>query len=307
MIRSIRPTDLIALSRFNALAQPNQAMSPEQLPPFERASMPRLVRDVLSLEGTLNTWVMTADARIQGVVAARERVRVPAWDIERLQGRLDTDPDAVLGDLLGYVAVVAAENSVERLFLRTQQDAPASGAARKSGFTAYAQETACVLPPPAEPQAAVPEIRNRTPLDEHDLFRFYSQVVPADVRRVTGMVREEFEVLYPAGRSRSSQDRILQAADGRILGWSRFRRHGAKLIAEIITDAADQESIRLLLQDLGSRIQRHQVAILVIPHWQELLGLEVARLGGTPIAHFDALCRHLAVRVRLPAFVPVGI
>ncbi len=307
MIRSIRPTDLIALSRFNTLALPNQALSPDRLPPFGGASVPRLVRDVLSLEGPVSTWVLVQGGTIQGLVAAHERGHAPAWEIERLQARLDAPPDPVLGDLLGYVGAVAAENSITRLFLRTAQDAPAGAAARRTGFTAYSQETVCVIPPPAEPLPAVPDVRNRTPLDDHDLFRFYSQVVPADVRRVTGMVRSDFEALYPPGTGRSATERVLRDQDGRVTGWTRLRRQGPKIVTEVICDPADQATIRLLLQDMASRIGRHQVALIVIPHWQECLGPEVARLGGTPVAHFDALCRQLAVRVRLPAFVPVGI
>jgi hypothetical protein len=310
LIRSIRPTDLVAFARFNDHALPNEARTYDRTlrDVSGRLSPIPFVREWLSLEEQRHTWIRLDNGKIVGVVSSRSSGCPRVWEVDRLRFAHTLDAPAVCTDLLDYLAAVGAENQVHRLFLRLDADSDLTPAARRAGFVQYAMETACALPAGPTPRPALPSgftLRPRQPVDTQPLFRFYSQVVPADVRRAVAMTVSEWEDVFPSSTGRRHREMVLAEGD-EIIGWSRAVRTRAAVICDVVCEPSDARAPTILVQEAMSWARRLPYLVIPVPEYHDRLASAIGDLGGRPIAHYAACTRHLAVRVKAPLFVPVG-
>jgi hypothetical protein len=197
MIRALRPTDVWAYVTFChrvARGQPNGSGG-GGLPSFR--TIPVLVAFLgrsLALELGRETWVQIDHGRISGLVAAKRRDRADVWDVDQLALLPSADSGRTCVRLLEQLLTAAADEGIQKVFLRLVDDDPAQEWVRQVGFFQYCNEVAYYrpeLPTFARPPNAV-RLRPRRLADHQALFQMYCSAVPFRVRQAEGMTLHEW-------------------------------------------------------------------------------------------------------------------
>ena len=265
---------------------------------------------------TQREWLALQDGRtIAGVIAARPRFGTDTWDIARLEIAPQAEVSRATYALLEALCQRAVAEGVEKLYLRLRQDSAATGAARRAGLFAYAQEFVCAAPDGGASVAraviddvALAGLRPRRPSDHQALFQLYSSSVPLAVRQVEAMTLREWRWLDGwnaharlSRRGRSRQDFVV-AREGSVVGWLRIcpgTRHielsgrdgtlGRALVAFGLDRLGPGGPVSLVLRD-------YQRAMLPIP---DELGFEL-------LTRNWLLVRVFTIRATDSFLVPVG-
>lgn len=305
MIRSIRPTDLRLLARFNQRATVNAACSRKELSrPGRGISLGLLLQHWLSLDENRQTWVSVDNRRITGLISAKHEQSV--WEIDRLLLGAETD-SMVVRSLFSYLAAVGGEVGIQKVFLRISQDSPIIESARGAGFVEYNLETLYVRPltVPNFPHVPLEGLRQKSGVDEHALFQLYCQSVPVPVREAEAMVLDEWQQLRQRNRPVVKRREMVLERDGEIIAWLQTGlRNGAGQL-EVLVQPGEERYIPGLI-NTGTALIGDGVPIycLVSGH-QAGLPIALEDAGFVSLTEYRAFVMQLAVRVRQPRLVPV--
>ncbi|MDA8187862.1 MAG: hypothetical protein M0T85_06950 [Dehalococcoidales bacterium] len=207
MIRTLRPTDVVAYLAFRNLARQNEALEfPGDGP--RALTFKSFVSRSLSFDPRRENWIEIQDGHINGVVGVKSRLGTDFWDIDQLAAA-PADAECLYISLLRHLSRAALEEGVQKIFLRTALDGVSVAAAKQAGFFQYSVERIFRLPSAqASPKETVspfnplrnedtsgeilPQLRPRRRFDHHAIFQLYCSVVPVSVRQIEGMTMQEW-------------------------------------------------------------------------------------------------------------------
>ncbi|HEX2172473.1 MAG TPA: hypothetical protein VHL09_08505 [Dehalococcoidia bacterium] len=306
MIRVLRPTDLLALAHFHRRAA-NLARSRDLLATAqaEPGTAGLLLAD-WRLPARRRTWVATSGRRLIGLVSGRRGPTRQSWEIDRLILTDDDKLREVCLSLLSEISLASAEAGVERLYLRLPIDHPVVESAAQAGFVWYGEELVLrqEVDRDAPPMAPPIGLRRREPADDHAIYRLYNQSVPARVRQAEAVTFQEWQALQHLSDNRRSEQWVLDRGS-LIAAWYRaVRRRQSGLLECLYLPEAETELPHGLDFAL-SRLAGARVLWSLAPVFQPALVRHLQAEGFEEVARSAVFIKHLAVRARAPALVPV--
>ncbi|MBI3978382.1 MAG: GNAT family N-acetyltransferase [Chloroflexi bacterium] len=309
MIRPIRPTDLLALTSFYRVGFRNEACTAGN-PNHRRqrdASLSVFLEQWLSLEENRHTWIALDGQRIAGLISAHGLVGETAWEIDRLLVGIGVEDLGVAVDLLDYLAAVAAEVGVHRLFLRVHPDGPVVDLARRADFRAflvealYWRELGERVALPAAPGFVS---RRQSASDEWQAFRLYNQVAPSRVRQAEGLTLQEWrQVRERIGGQRRRREYVVER-DGRLIAWFQTCTSGGAGHFDLLVDGGFREVTADLVRFCLVYLAGRSPVTCLVPEYQSGLGSILEETGFTRAAEYASMVRQVTVRVRRPVLVP---
>lgn len=307
MIRSLYPTDMVTFPFFSRRALPNQAIARDGLGGESPLSLQAFLEHWFPLRGRRHTWVSASRGRILGLISVRGCSGPSAWRIDCLQ--LIPGEDCLT--LLDRVSSAAVAEGVKRVFLRLHSDSPLLDEARRAGFSTYGldflyrhqgdvRRGAVTFPHPYS-------IGPRSSSDDHALFELYSAVVPVSVRTAEGMTLSEWQ----ESRDRSSwleQHReFVLHKQGRLVGWLRTAAARGTGCFEIICLPSEGEGLEWLVNYGLALLGGRSPLFCVASAYQVELIERLRRLQFEEVAHYTALVKETALRVKEPYLAPAGV
>ena len=314
MIRTLRPTDVVAYLAFHNRAQDNGALDfPGDNP--RSVTVKSFLSRSLSLDPRRESWVEVQDGRINGLVGVRGRLGTDFWDIDQLVAD-PADAEPIYVSLLRHLSRSACEEGVQKIFLRTTLDGAPANAAKLAGFVQYAVERIYRLsgsPPFDSLNDGLVQLRARHRSDHHAIFHLYCSVVPVSVRQIEGMTMQEWRWtegwgLRPPGwrmnLPRARRDFVFEKDDG-VVAWLQVRPRIPGLFLMLRPgDEADAEQIlRFGISQLG------ETSPIYVPIRQYQVGLEpfLQQIGFELAAEHALLTKTLTIRVAEPKVVPMRV
>ena len=234
------------------------------------------------------------------IAAMSQRSGPTSWEIVEvyLEGSGEGLPD-----ILDQLSRAAASRGGQAVFLRLAKKDALVDVVRVSGFFPCLAETLFSRPkggPAARPQGDLSQhpdgVRDRTPADDHGLFRLYNAATPAEVRQLTGMTLDQWK--SSRQRSEGARDEWVLEENGAIVGW--LRRTLGKGITLLEVEAHPDHASRLAaLLDfgLGGPPSNEQARCLVGEHQAGLPDLLAAR-GFEAEGDFMSLVKRTTVSVK---------
>ncbi len=298
MIRPVRPTDLVGLAVLQRRGYPNQAYGRRALGRGrdDWADLFRVLNPLVSLEIRRHTLLFDDGDRLAGLVSTLPFGRY--WEVDRLIWAPDGRPQDC-AELLSRLGLDAAQQGVERIYLRLSNESPLLGAARAAGFVPYKVETLFRGGPiqvsAGDPRAGRPRRRG----DDLALFRLYSRVVPVSVRQAEAMTLTEWRQWFRGGRQ------LVVEEGGEPVLWARLTAADDQL--QLTAEARDLPE-PAVARHLGSFISRHagkKVVLGLVADYQPHVAAALEQLGFEPVGRFTCLVRHQTVRVKAQKLVPV--
>ncbi|MBI3968435.1 MAG: hypothetical protein HY329_22600 [Chloroflexi bacterium] len=257
-------------------------------------------------------WIALRDGQIAGITAVRPGSTVDTWQIERFVCLPDVQEAAVRLELLRRLCESAAEEGVQRIFIRSHADSPLVDTARQIAFVQYTNEILYRHP-------HVPRVvgvnylgfRARRGKDHHALFRLYSSAVPGSVRQAEGMTLEEWRRsegwrLHSPRRGFPFTDRrrdYVVGENGTIFAWLQIDRSRRSI--SVLVDPKAEISLEGIVEFGLSKLNTGAEALCLVRDYQGGLAHALEARGFGPVAEHALLVRMLAVWVKEPRLVPV--
>lgn len=306
MIRTIRPTDLVALVTFETKAFPNQAKTRDRLE--QEPTRPLAVGAILEQWITLDnrqTLVVAEGLTIRGLVSARHRAGRSALEVDWLVPGQEEDSDELSSDLLTQLSETGGQAGARRIFLRMPKASPLLGAAHRAGFLVYGAET--LFRRDASPSVdSPPEIEGLRPREKGDdvgIFRLYHAAVPQSVRTAEGMTFEEWDAARDAGVGQQREYVYLQ--EDHLWAWLQVTRRSGCGQFRLLVHPRHEEALRPLLHYALSSFGKHEALLALIPDFQSRLQFLLTEgWGFEEVAQYNTLVRHLTVRVPEAQLIP---
>ncbi len=303
MIRTLRPTDIVAYLAFHNRASENAALDfPGDNP--HPVTVKTFLSRSLSLDPRRESWVEIQDRRINGLVGVKGRLGTDFWDIDQLIAS-PADAESIYVSLLRHLSRSACEEGVQKVFLRTKVDETPALAAKQAGFVQYAVERVYRLSTPALKPVTVglQHLRSRRRSDHHAIFQLYCSAVPVSVRQIEGMTMQEWRWtegwgLRPPGwrvsLPRARRDYVLERDDV-LVAWLQVRPRIPALVLMLRPEDAD-EAERILRFGIE---QLADAGPIYVPVRQYQLFMEpsLQKLGFELIAEHALLTKTLTIRV----------
>ena len=245
-------------------------------------------------------WMARHGFRPSVVAAMNQRSGPTSWEIVEVY--LDGTGGS-LTDVLDPLSRAAASLGGQSIFLRLANTDPLVDAARVSGFfpclaeTLFSRPDGGLAPQQRSDLSGRPsEVRDRTPADDHGLFRLYNAATPAEARHLIGMTLGQWK--SSRQRSEGPRDEWVLEEKGAIVGW--LTRTIGKRITLLEVEAHPDHASRLAaLLDfgLGGAPSNKQARCLVAEHQTGLADLLAAR-GFEATGDFVSLVKRTTVLVR---------
>ncbi len=297
MIRAVRPTDLVGLALLQRRGYPNEAYGRRA---FGRerddwTDLLRVLNPLVSFEIRRHTLLFDDGDRLAGLVSTLPLGR-SYWEVDRLIWAPDGRPQDCV-ELLRRLGLDAAQQGVERIYLRLASDSPVLGSARAAGFIPYRTETLFRGRPAKLPAEISGRARRRG--DDLALFRLYCRVVPLTVRQAEAMTLTEWRQWFRGGRQL-----IVEEAGEPVL-WARLLAVDDQL--QLTAEAQDLPA-PAVARHLGAFLARHggkKAVISLVADYQPHVAAALEELGFEPAGRFISLVRHQTVRVKAQKLVPV--
>ena len=237
--------------------------------------------------------------RPSAIAAMSQRSGPTSWEIVDvyLEGA-----DEGLTDILDQLSRAAASRGGQTVFLRLAKRDPLVDAARVSGFflcmaeTLFSRPEGGLAPRQQSDLSERPDgVRNRTPADDHGLFRLYNAATPAEARHLIGMTLDQWKSSRP--RSEGARDELVLEENGAIVGWL-GRTSGKDVTLLEVEIHPDHPSRLAALLDfgLGGAPSDKQARCLVSEHQTGLADLLAAR-GFEAAGDFVSLVKRTTVFV----------
>ncbi|MCL4458869.1 MAG: hypothetical protein M1136_09980 [Chloroflexi bacterium] len=310
MIRASRPTDLMSYLALRRKVKCNEALTrpePESGIPTIRGFLSRS----LSLGPLRECWVQVQHGRISGLIGARARIGTDVWDIDQLLAEPTPEADVAYAQLLEHLCKAAAEDGVERVFLRIRADSPVAQAASGAGFTLYSSEYIYWLRSNRHYAVSLPNLRRRNRSDYQAVFRLYCATVPAQVRQFEGMTLYEWRridswgtrpagwpSLLPCGRT----DFVLEQG-GTITAWLQIYPQSRCLI--LLLQPQERATMTALLHYGLNHLGHGGPVVCPVHSYQGYLRLFLEEEGFELIAEHALFAKALVVRVPERRLMPV--
>ena len=309
-VRTVRPTDLVALVAYDGRVYPNEAVTRDRIGkemsphPLETA-----LEQWFSFATGRHTWISVKGATLRGLASARRRGSKAAWELDCLIDAAEDDP-GVLMSLLDQVAADAGRAGAEKVFLRVDSASHMAQAACRCGFSAYLTErllTADGGPrsePNAERAAASRALRRWGRADAYPTFRLYNRWTPEPVRRLEAVTFRE----WLAARERVSPPRgtrqwVLER-EGQISGWLRTAAVGELGRFDLLADPAAPELLDHLIDAALARLRAQSTLLTLAPEFAVGLRERLERRGFAQRGEFVVLVRRTTRPVPMSELAP---
>jgi hypothetical protein len=268
-VRSVLPTDLVALASHGGRIRPNEAVTRERAGTQASARpLETAIEQWFSFARGRHTWISVKGMALRGLASARRRGAKTAWELDCL---IHTDEDeSVLMSLLDRVVEDAGRAGAEKIFLRVPVASDVVRTAVATGFFHYLTEwlMAAEGPHRATGGDPLPALRRWTRADAYATFRLYNRWTPAPVRRIEAPTFRE----WIASRERISPNRgarqWLIERDGDAHGWLRVAADGETGRFELMTDvAAAPELTDALIDSALARLSEQSALLTLVPEF----------------------------------------
>ena len=311
-IRSVRPTDLVALVSFDGKAFPNEARSRDRLGLEQSGPLPvsTFLEQWFSFGRDRHTWISVRGQQIKGLVSARNRSSSVVWEVDCLlvaacDQREERD---VCLSLLDQLSEGAGADNVEKVFLRLPRDSALVDIVRQAGFAPYLTEHLYRLGERSRPALAaisLPDsLRRRSRTDDIRLFQLYSAAVPLQVRRAEAMTFREWRELRQRGFYRRGEKELVCEREGMLTAWLKLSldRHLGQF--ELLVHPSYGEGVEPLVRFSLIRLKGKPVITSLVPEHQAGLRDYLQERNFEEVAEYTNLVKQLAVRLRQPSLVP---
>ncbi len=309
MIRALRPTDVLAYLAFSRQNPDNEALCGavgDSISP----TLGGFLGDAITLDAKRAHWVLFDQGAIQGLIAVRTRFGADIWDVERLQLAPDAEYEGTLGKLLDHMLTHAAEEGIQRVFLRIREGSDSLATARRMGFQPYTWEQVHVRPAGAGVEAVQSgvEIRPRRPVHHQPIFQLYTSSVPAPVRQVEGLTLQEWRwtdgwqvSAIPWSRDVARRQDFVAAGQEGVVGWLQVDYLSRMLTVLVSPPETARQLVGFGVRQLGPGGPYR----LPLRDYQSSLEPVLEELGFVPGDRHLLLARSLAIRVPEAKLVPV--
>ncbi len=306
VIRSIRPTDLVALVTFETRAFPNEARTRDRLDREPTRPLPvgAILEHWISLDNR-HTLVAAEGLAIHGLVSARHRAGRSMIEVDWLVLPSDVGSEDLSSDILHKLCESGISSSVRRIFLRLPKDSPLAGAVVRAGFVKYGSETLFRGVPQSSLTAASPEdeFRALENEDKHGLFRLYHAAVPQQVRAAEGMTFEEWDEVRDSVSGHIKE--YVGCQDDRVWSWVRIIRRNGFGQFQFLLHPERPDMLQDVLSCALSKFEDQEVVWALIPEYQYGMGNVLREdWGFEEVAEYNTFVRHLTVRVPQVQLVP---
>jgi len=306
VIRSIRPTDLVALVTFETKAFPNEAKTRDRL--AQEPTRPLAVGDILEQWITLDnrqTLVVAEGLTIRSLVSARHRAGRSALEVDWLVPGQEEESGELSSDMLTQLSESGGLAGARRIFLRMPKESPLLSAAHRAGFLVYGAET-LFRRDSATSFETPPELAGLRPREKGDdvgIFRLYHAAVPQSVRVAEGMTFEEWDEARDAGAGQ--QREYVYLREDHLQAWLRVTKRSGYGQFQLLVHPRHEEALSPLLHYALSSLGKHEAIFALIPDFQGRLQLLLTESWGFgEMARYNTLVRHLTVRVPEAKLVP---
>lgn len=303
-VRTVRPTDLVALAAYDGHVRPNEAVTRDRIGtqtsphPLETA-----IEQWFSFATGRHTWISVKGTTLRGLASARRRGTKTAWEMDCL---IHTDDDdGLLMSLLDRVVEDAGRAGAEKLFLRVPETSDIVRIASSTGFFRYQNEWLMGAHGPLPRAAAddLPALRRWTRADAYGLFRQYNRCAPAPVRRIEAPTFRE----WVASRERIAAGRARQwvvESDGNIGGWLRIAAEGETGRFEILSDQIDV--LDGLIDAALARLSEQSSLLTLVPEYASGLRGRLEERGFIARETFAVLARRTSQPVEVAELAPAA-
>jgi hypothetical protein len=302
IVRSVLPTDLVALVAYDGKVYPNQAVTRERVGkeasphPLETA-----IEQWFSFATGRHTWISVKGATLRGLISARTRGSKAAWEIDCA---IHTEQEReVVPNLLERVTEDAGRGGAEKIFLRTNADSDILRDASAAGFAFYLREHLLVAEDPREFAAPVFQegitLRRWSKADAHDTFQLYNRATPEPIRHTEAATFRE----WTASRERISPTRgarqwVLQDKDT-VVGWFRTAPDGELGRFDVMVDVAATALIDPLIYAALSRLSEQSVLLTLVPDFAVGIVDRLRERGFTERGEFVVLAKRTVRPIEL--------
>jgi hypothetical protein len=314
VIRTLRPTHLVALRAFDSRSSVTELTAPS----WPRVSADECSPPLWSLfahsmahsTGRRRVWAYFDPDGIRGLIVARVRCDGLVWDVHHLW--VDGADESVAESLLAWLCAEAANRGARRVFLELGTDTEERALARRAGFDQYTEATLHrFVGDGRPPAAALAGARTRRRGDELPLFQLYSAAVPLPVRAAEAMTLEEWQALYKGARRwtpgllSNRQQQVWQWGDTAIawleMAYGAKSQHAEWLVHPDHEEACDGLAAQAL-QLAGGKLPLYATSRV----YQPALASALSRAGFVPVAERSVFVRQLAVRIPERALIAVS-
>jgi hypothetical protein len=302
-VRTVRPTDLVALAAYDGNVRPNEAIT------RDRAGTPTSPHPLTAIEQWFSfatgrhTWISVKGTTLRGLASARRRGAKSAWELDCLVHT--DDDDSLLMSLLDRVVEDAGRAGAEKLFLRVPESSDVVRIATSTGFFRYQSESLLAAHGPVPDSAGdALALRRWTRADAYGLFRLYNRCAPAPVRRIEAPTFRE----WVASRERIAAGRARQwvvEADGNASGWLRIAAEGETGRFEILSDQDDV--LDGLIDAALARLSEQSSLLTLVPDYAGGLRERLQERGFATLETFAVLARRTSKPVEAPELAPAVV
>jgi hypothetical protein len=305
-VRTVRPTDLVALVAYDGRVYPNEAVTRDRAGtevsphPLEAA-----LEQWFSFATGRHTWISVKGATLRGLASARKRGSKAAWEVDCLIDAAEDDPGVLLS-LLDQLTHDAGRAGAEKVFLRVAAESHIAREAARSGFVAYLPELLLAArTPELEPPGATAGrgLRRARRADAHDLFALYNRWTPEPMRRLeAATLREWLAARERLAPPRGGRQWVLER-DGRVAGWLRTAAAGEVGRFDLLADPSAPELIDRLIEAALGRLREQSALFSLVPEFAVGLRERLERRGFVQQAEFVVLVRRTARPQPVPELV----
>lgn len=306
-VRPLQPVDLPAYMAFCRAGPDGHGV-------VGATGGPPALHDLLaSVEPHRQVLVARHDGRIVGLVRVGSGPGLDTWIVDRLLCLPGDAAEETRRALLRHLCGLAADEGIQKIFLRTLAESPLIESATLVGFARYATEDLYRLPSVPRLHAAPPPgLRPRRGRDHHALFRLYCAAVPGTVRQAEGMTLQEWRWaegwglrrrLVPTPLSAVQRRDYVLVQDNHSVAWLALERARRRIM--ILTHPDAEVPLGALIRFALTRLPPGRDASCAVRDYQGALGPTLEFLGFRLVTSHALLVRTLTVRVREPKLVPV--
>lgn len=310
-VRTVRPTDLVALVAYDGRVFPNEAVTRDRVG-TEAAPHPleAALEQWFSFATGRHTWISIKGATLRGMISARRRGSNTAWEIDCLIDAADDDA-GVLMSLLDQVASDAGRAGAEKIFLRVPIGSDVIGTARSTGFAPYLTERLFAAGPERERTTSPPAIggvtfRRWAKADAEPTFRLYNHWAPETVRRAEAVTfREWLAARERISPTRGMYQRVIEH-DGRVVGWLRAAATGEAGRFDLMADPEPPELVVALIDAAIARLHEPAALYTLVPEFATALRERLIGRGFVEQGEFALLARRTVRTAPAPELARVA-
>jgi hypothetical protein len=295
-VRTVRPTDLVALVAYDGRVYPNEAVTRDRVG-TEAAPHPleAALEQWFSFATGRHTWISIKGATLRGLISARRRGSNAAWEIDCLVDAADDDA-GVLMSLLDQVTSDAGRAGAEKIFLRVPAGSDVIGTARSTGFAPYLTERLLAAGPDREratSPAAIDGVafRRWVKADAEPTFRLYNRWTPENVRRAEAVTfREWLAARERISPTRGTYQQVFER-EGRIAGWLRAAATGEAGRFDVMADPDQPALLEALMDAVIARLHEPSALFTLVPEFATGLRERLTARGFVEQGEFALLAR----------------